>query len=163
MICVLALIVLGIASVFSASHRPLAKEAFNCVFRRVTLRKCQTGFDNKMKMKITGKIMKRSPKLSGMVFRHFEALSWIFMIIFFASLVYSAYSAYNMVVYGSCDPENPELCVITNGVSPAAELSSDEMAESCTCEFGTENCTASDYAACGTDCGCLEGRCRSSG
>jgi hypothetical protein len=37
MICLIALVVFGIMSIFSVGFRPLAKESFNCVFRRLTL------------------------------------------------------------------------------------------------------------------------------
>ncbi|MFH1751571.1 MAG: hypothetical protein ABH821_01380, partial [archaeon] len=56
MICIIALVVLAVLSVFSARYRPYAREAFNCVFRRLTLRKCNTSFDKKMKMKISSRL-----------------------------------------------------------------------------------------------------------
>ena len=48
MFCIVAFVVLGIMGIFSATNRGLAKEAFDCVLRRVTLRPCTTGFDQKM-------------------------------------------------------------------------------------------------------------------
>ena len=33
MICLIALIIFGVLAIFSASYRPLAKEAFDCVLR----------------------------------------------------------------------------------------------------------------------------------
>ena len=60
MFCIVAFIVLSIISIFSVSHRALAKEAFDCVFRRVTLRPCNTGFQEKMKAQITGKLLMKS-------------------------------------------------------------------------------------------------------
>ncbi len=50
--CVVALVVLSIMGIFSASNRALAKEAFDCVFRRITLRPCPTGFDEKIKARV---------------------------------------------------------------------------------------------------------------
>lgn len=44
MLCLLALIVFAGLAVVSTRYRPLAREALACVFRRVTLRKCTTGF-----------------------------------------------------------------------------------------------------------------------
>ena len=53
MACLIALIIFGIMGIFSASHRALAKEAFICVFKRVTFRPCDTGFKEKIKGKIS--------------------------------------------------------------------------------------------------------------
>ncbi len=64
MFCLIALIVFSILGIFSATHRKLAKEAFDCVFRRITLRPCNTGFDQKIKGKIIGKLLNKSPKLA---------------------------------------------------------------------------------------------------
>ena len=72
MICVIALIVFGIIGVFSASHRGYAKEAFDCVFRRVTLRKCNTGFNQKMKMKISTGLLKKNKRVGNFVFKRFD-------------------------------------------------------------------------------------------
>ncbi len=107
MICVIALIVFGILGIFSATHREYATEAFDCVFRRVTLRPCQTGFDKKMRGKIVGKLFVRSPKAAGLVHKHFEVISWFFTILMLTSFAYSAYSGYNLVVLGTCDPADP--------------------------------------------------------
>lgn len=114
MICIIALVVFGILGIFSATHRALAKEAFNCVFKRVTLRKCTTGFDVKMKSGITGFILKCSPKIASFTYKYFEILSWIFIILSVISLVLVAQTAYNIIVYGTCDPSDPMSCILTN-------------------------------------------------
>jgi len=75
MICIGALIVFGILGIFSATHRAYAKEAFDCVFRRVTLRPCNTQFDKKMKAKVTAKIMKRSKPTARLVNHNFQTIS----------------------------------------------------------------------------------------
>jgi hypothetical protein len=121
MICLIALVVFGIMSIFSVSFRPLAKEAFNCVFRRLTFRKCDTGFDQKMKAGITGKLMKRSPKLAAFVHKHFELISWIFTIIMIVSLIYSAIAVYNLAINGTCTPESPGTCIFKPSGSTCAE------------------------------------------
>lgn len=47
MLCFLGLLMLASLALFSARYRPLAREAFDCFFRRVTLRKCTTGLDRR--------------------------------------------------------------------------------------------------------------------
>jgi protein-disulfide isomerase len=106
MACVIALIIFGIMGIFSASHRALAVEAFDCVFRRVTFRPCNTGFKEKIKGKILSKIITRSTFLAKMVNKHYEILSWIFFILMVGSTIWSLQGGYNFYVYGSCNGLN---------------------------------------------------------
>jgi len=104
--CLIALIVFGIMGIFSASHRALAKEALDCIFRRVTLRPCNTGFQDKVKGKILSKLIARSTFLARMVNKHYEILSWIFFVLMVGSTMYVLYGGYNFYVYGSCNGLN---------------------------------------------------------
>ena len=113
MICIIALVVFGILGIFSVSYRRIAKEALDCVFKRVTLRKCTTGLDARLKSLITGRMMRKSPKLARFTFRHFEVISWFFTTLLFVSLAYSAYSIYNFAMYGNCNgPQSTGFCVL---------------------------------------------------
>jgi len=106
MACLIALIVFSIMGIFSASHRELAKEAFDCVFRRITLRPCNSGFKEKIKGKILSRIINRSAFLAKMVNKHYEILSWIFFILMVGSTVWMFRGVYNFYVYGSCNGLN---------------------------------------------------------
>ena len=110
-LCIIAAVVLGIVSIFSARYRTYAKEAFRCVFRMATLRKCDTDFDRKMKSAIVGRLLTSWPRFAGFVHRQFEIISWIFVILFFASLAYTGYSIYNLVVYENCNGPSGGSCV----------------------------------------------------
>ena len=99
-------------SIFSAKYRPLAAEAFDCVFRKMTLRKCETGLDQRIKGGIIGGLMVHNEKAAGFVFKHFESMSFTFTVLFFASMLYSGYSIYNLIVLGTCDPVSGN-CVFT--------------------------------------------------
>lgn len=101
--CLIALIIFSILGIFSASHRKLAREAFDCVFRRLTLRPCDTGFDIKVKAKVLGPILPRFPKLAGFVSRYFEQLSWVFMILMTLSTLYTFRGIYNFWAWGDCN------------------------------------------------------------
>lgn len=103
MICVIALAVFGVLSIFSAKYRTLAKEAFDCVFRRLTFRKCVSDLDSRLKSRITGSLMRRSPSLAGFTYRHFEVLSWAFTLLLAWSMIYSGVSLYNYLHYGNCN------------------------------------------------------------
>ena len=104
--CLIALIVFSILGIFSASHRALAKEAFDCIFRRVTFRPCNTGFQDKIKGKILSKLIARSTFIARMVNKHYEILSWIFFVLMVGSTFWVINGGYNFYVYGSCNGLN---------------------------------------------------------
>jgi protein-disulfide isomerase len=65
-----------------------------------------------MKSQITGKIMRKHPRLGMAVYTHFEAISWIFTIAMILSLGYSIYSIGNLVIFGNCNGPIPDaFCV----------------------------------------------------
>ncbi len=106
MFCILALIVFSILGIFSVTHRPLAKEALDCVFRRITLRPCNTGFKEKIKSKILVKLLNRSTFIARIFNQHFELLSWIFVILMIGSTFWVMQGGYNYYFYGSCNGLN---------------------------------------------------------
>jgi thiol-disulfide isomerase/thioredoxin len=116
--CLIALVVLAVLSLFSAKYRKWAKEAFDCVARRLTFRACTTSFNEKVRATITSALMKRHMGLARFAHKHFEAISWVFTIIMFVSLAYTAYGFYNLATVGTCDPSNPENCVFNPGGDP---------------------------------------------
>ena len=103
MICFIALIVFGILGIFSATHRKIALEAFDCVFRKITLRKCSTGLDVRIKSSITGRFLRKNPRTGKLIYKHFEIISWMFTILLIASMVWTGISGYNYYVYGNCN------------------------------------------------------------
>ena len=150
MFCLIALIVFSILGIFSATHRRLAKEAFDCVFRRITLRPCNTGFDQKIKGKIIGKLLNRSPKLAKGINRFWEPISWVLVVVFFVSLFFSGQTVYNLIRYKTCDPANPQNCIL----SSQEECSPSDHCEPCDCEINEIDCQAPDYTACGGEANC---------
>jgi thiol-disulfide isomerase/thioredoxin len=112
MICIIALVVFSIMGIFSATHREIAKEALDCVLRRVTLRKCETGLDKRLKAQITGKLMRRYPRLGKRLYKHFELVTWVFLILFFVSIFYSGQGLYFFAKYGNCNgPNSDAFCI----------------------------------------------------
>jgi hypothetical protein len=106
MFCIIAFVVLSILGIFSATNRTLAKEAMDCVFRRVTFRPCNTGFDEKMKAKILGSVLTRSEVAARLINKNFEVLSWIFFILMVLSTFWAARGIYLFYVTGSCNGVN---------------------------------------------------------
>lgn len=154
MICVLALIVFGALGIFSATHRAVAKEAFDCVFRRVTFRKCKTGLDKRLKSQVTGLFMRKSPKTASFVYKNFEVISWAFTILLIFSTVSSGIGMYNLVIYGSCDPHSTT-CIFNPGELTCGSQKCEERG--CDCE--EEGCEEPVFEACEGDCDCQENVC----
>jgi hypothetical protein len=111
-ICIVALVVFSILGIFSARYRGLAKDAFKCVFLMVQFKPCNVQLEQKIKTKVTAKLM-IIPSLARFFYKNFKIISWIFTISFFASLIYSAYGIYNLLAIGRCDP-NSTSCEITS-------------------------------------------------
>jgi hypothetical protein len=119
MICIIALVVFAVLGLISAKYRAYFFEALDCVFRKVTLRKCTTSFDKKMKLKITTRVAGVNKSAGSFTFKHFETISWIFTILMIVSMIWSLYvgvvGVYNWVAYGNCNgPNSTEACVLNN-------------------------------------------------
>jgi len=140
MICIVALFALAAMSIFSARYRPWAKEAFDCVFRRITLRPCNTNFDQKVKSRIVGKMMKRHPKCAKLIFRHFEAISWALTILLVVSLIFAGIGIYNYAKYGNCNGlGSDEFCVfelVEGEEQVVCSASPSCVSDACGCEVG---------------------------
>jgi len=102
-LCFLGLLVLTILALFSARYQPLAREAFDCVFRRVTLRKCTTGLDKRLKARVTGRLVAVHPGAARFLHRHLETLAWLFVLLVVGSTANLGYGFYNYYRYGSCN------------------------------------------------------------
>lgn len=137
MICLIALFVFGVLSIFSVSRRTIAKEAFDCVFRRITLRPCTTGLDKRLKSQITGRLMRRSPRVAGRVYKHFELISWFFTILLITSLLFSGRGIYYLVRYGNCNGPQGGICIFGEPHVPGCEI----CPEDCACEVCDSNIT----------------------
>jgi hypothetical protein len=118
-ICIVALAVFAVLGIFSVHYRKLAKEALTCVKNMLLFQPCVTKLDEKIKSKVTIKLMK-TPALARFFYKNFKLLSWIFTITFFASMIYSVYGIYNLVVFGSCQPGS--VCVINQGANQIVRL-----------------------------------------
>ena len=154
MICIIAMVVFGILSIFSAKYRPIAKEAFDCVFRRVTLRKCESGLDIRLKTKIVGKLMNKHYGLAKGVHKYFEIISWMFVVLFFVSLFFTGQGIYNIIVYDNCygpiDENGFFILTGTGGEVTAVQGEVEGTAVSCEdplCKNGT-------CEKCGEACNC---------
>lgn len=135
MICLIALFVFSVLGIFSVKYRALAKQAFTCVFLKIQLRPCDTGLDQRIKIKIVGKVFKHHKGLAKMINEHFQVISWAFTILLISSMAYSAYGMYNLFVHGTCDPSDPEGCIFT-GLVDQETCPPECVGGECTCPEG---------------------------
>ena len=111
-ICFVALPVAAVMSVVSVKYRPLAKEAFDCVFRKLTLRKCNTGLDVRLKSSITSAFLKANRPVGKFIHKYFEPISWLFVILTLTSGIGTIYGGYNFYLYGNCNgPQDSGFCI----------------------------------------------------
>lgn len=110
MFCIAAFIVLAVISIFSASHRKLAKKAWNCTLRRVTFRPCDTSFKEDAKNKILSQVANRTPKLVKTADIGIEIASFILVILTIWSLATALESGLNLFVWGTCNPNQASSC-----------------------------------------------------
>jgi len=103
-LCLVALVVFSLMSLGSAKYRPLAKEAFKCVTKTLMLSPCDMAFEQRVKAKVTAKLLDVYPPLARAFYWNFRIFAWAFTGVFFVSLIYTLYSFYNFAVYGSCEP-----------------------------------------------------------
>lgn len=110
MFCIAAFIILGILGIFSARYRRLAAEAWKCVARKTTFRKCDTSFKEDLKSRLLGKMAVSRPKLARFFSRWIEVLAFLFVLLTIWSLFTAVKSGLNLYVYDTCNPNAPESC-----------------------------------------------------
>lgn len=112
-LCLLALPIFAVLGIFSLKYRKLTKDALDCLFRTVTLRKCTSGLDDRIRSDITGTFLKFSPRIARFFYKNYKIISWIILILFLLSTYYSVEGVYNYVKYGNCNGESSTaFCVI---------------------------------------------------
>ena len=87
------------------------------------------------------------PKIARVWYKHFEAISWVFVGLMFTSFFFSARGLYNLAVYGACEPHSTE-CIF----NPGAVYEGVECEEQCLCE--QETCEPPEYKGCNGNCTC---------
>jgi len=113
MFCIAAFIILAIISIFSASHRKLAKQAFSCTLHRVTLRPCDSSFKEDTKNKILSHVANKTPKLVKAADIGIEIASFLLVILTIWSLFVAIESGLNLFVWGTCNPSNASSCSLS--------------------------------------------------
>jgi hypothetical protein len=110
MFCIASFIVLLVMGAFSARYRVYLKKSWNCTFRRLTFRACDTTFREDTKSRMLAPLALRAPQLVKPASAGLE----IAAVLLILTTVWSAYTAVktgaNLFVYGTCDKQNSESC-----------------------------------------------------
>jgi len=126
-LCLIALPIFAVLGIFSIKYRKLAKDSLNCLFKTVTLRKCESGLDDRIKAGITGKLLKYSPKTAGFFYRHYKIISFLILALFIWSAVEGTIGTVNYIKYGNCNgPDSSGFCILdpTGHYSGVSEVDS---------------------------------------
>ena len=117
-LCLIALPIFAVLSIFSLKYRKLTLDAWRCLVRTATLRKCDSGLDDRIKSSITGIFLKVSPRLAKFFYTHYKAISWVILAIFLWATWYSGLGIYNYIKYGNCNgAESVAFCALKSGLS----------------------------------------------
>ncbi len=88
--CVFVHLILSFMGLFSPRYRELSKQSYQCLKTTMLMRPCEVGLDNKVKTRITAKLM-FFPPLARFFYRHFKAFLRMMDVLFFGALLYFAY------------------------------------------------------------------------
>lgn len=112
MFCIAAFIVLVIMAAFSARYRRYVGKAWNCVWRKVTFRPCDTSFKQDVKDHLLAPIAARRPGLVRPASITLEVLAVLVIL----TTIWSGYtvvkSAVNLYVYGTCNKQDSASCTL---------------------------------------------------
>jgi len=112
-LCWIALPILAVLGIFSAKYRKLTQDSLACLFHTVTLRKCTSGLDQRIKSHLTGTILNYTPRGAKFVHKYYGIITWMFVLIMLWSLIVSGIGIYNFAIYGNCNgPEETGFCVL---------------------------------------------------
>lgn len=110
MFCIAAFIILAFLGIFSARYRKLATDAWKCVSRKVTFRKCDTSFKEDLKSRLLARHAVKRPRLAGFLDKWLDVLALVFVALTIWSLFVVIKSGLNLYVYDTCNPNNAASC-----------------------------------------------------
>lgn len=90
-LCLVALVVFSVMSIWSAKYRRLAKEAFKCVTKTLMLSPCDMAFEQKVKAKVTAKLLNISPTLARGFYQNFRIFVGIYRHFLCITIHYSVF------------------------------------------------------------------------
>ncbi len=134
-LCWIALPVFAFLGLFSLKYRQLTKDSLECLFKTLTLRKCSSGLDDRIKANITGKLMTKSPASAKFFYNNYKLISVIILIVMIVATYFTSVGIYNYVKYGNCNgSDSSEFCIIGAANPFAANEVKYDSVEACLAE-----------------------------
>ena len=123
MVCIAAFIILAIIGVFVAiisifkrevgrAYLKMFKKAWGCLWKKVRLQKCETGFKDDVKNTILSRIIIKHPKWVKPLSVVIEVLSVIIVIVAVWALLTAIKSLLALWALGSCNVTTPSACTL---------------------------------------------------
>lgn len=123
MVCIAAFIILAIIGVFVAlasifkpklwkSYTKALKKAWGCLWTKVRLQKCETGFKDDVKNTLLSRVMLKKPKLVKPLSILIEILSVIIVIVVIWAVLTAIKSLLALWALGSCNVTKPSACTM---------------------------------------------------
>ena len=121
MVCIAAFIILAIIGVFVAAisifkpkigkaYLKAMKKAWGCLWKKVRLQKCETGFKDDVKNTLLARVMLKHPKLVRPLSAVIEVLSVIIVVVAVWALLTAIKSLLALWALGSCNVTKPSAC-----------------------------------------------------
>ena len=121
MVCIAAFIILAIVGVFVAivsifkpkvwkSYTKALKKAWGCLWKKVRLQKCETGFKEDVKNTLLSRIMLKHPKWVKPLSIIIEVLSVIIVVVVVWAILTAIKSLLAIWALGSCNVTKPSAC-----------------------------------------------------
>lgn len=121
MVCIAAFIILAIIGVFVAiisifkpkigkAYLKSMKKAWGCLWKKVRLQKCETGFKDDIKNSLLSRVMLKKPKLVKPLSITIEIVSVIIVVVAIWAILTAVKSLLALWALGSCNVTKPSAC-----------------------------------------------------
>ncbi|MBQ3352891.1 hypothetical protein IJG89_00890 [Candidatus Saccharibacteria bacterium] len=121
MVCIAAFIILAIVGVFVAiasifkpkvwkSYIKALKKAWGCLWKKVRLQKCETGFKDDVKNTLLSRVMIKHPKLVKPLSIIIEIVSVVIVVVVVWAILTAIKSLLALWALGSCNVTKPSAC-----------------------------------------------------
>ena len=121
MVCIAAFIILAIIGIFVAiisifkpkvgkSYLKMFKKSWDCLWKKVRLQKCETGFKDDVKNTLLSKVIIKHPKWVKPLSIIIEIISVLIVIIAIWAILTAIKSLLALWVFGSCNVTKPSAC-----------------------------------------------------
>ena len=127
MVCIAAFIILALIGVFVAiisifkpkvgkSYLKMFKKAWGCLWKKVRLQKCETGFKEDIKNTLLSRVIVKHPKWVKPLSIIIETLSVVIVVVAVWALLTAIKSLLALWALGSCNVSTPEACDMSPGI-----------------------------------------------